>query len=355
MKAAMIPASSMPSQPGDTAPDWRRQLAEGYRDAATLLRDLALDPSQLPLSVDAAAQFPTRVPRAYARRMQPGDPADPLLQQVLPLQAEMDEIPGYVTDPVGDMGSRQGSGVLKKYRGRALLITTGACAIHCRYCFRRHFPYAEEHAGRGRWRASLEAVAADPDIREVILSGGDPLSQDNDRLRPLIEGLRDIAHVRRLRIHSRLPVVLPDRVDAGLLALLRDFGGPVTLVIHANHGNELDEAVAKSMQRTRTDGIMLFNQAVLLRGVNDSLEAQYQLSERLTAMGVAPYYLHQLDPVQGAAHFQVPDREAVALMNELRDHAPGYMVPRLVREIEGDTSKRPVDAAGLENTARFGY
>lgn len=354
----MIPARPSPRQPdpaGEAAPrpfsDWRRQLADGYRDPAALLRDLGLDPVDLPLSVDAARQFPTRVPKTYARRMRYGDPDDPLLRQVLPVRAETENVPGYVTDPVGDMPSRQGGGVLKKYRGRALLITTGACAIHCRYCFRRHFPYSEEHAGRDRWQQALAAVAADNDIREVILSGGDPLSQDNERIAPLVEGLGRIDHVERLRVHTRLPVVLPDRVDTGLTALLGEFPGPVTMVIHANHANELGDDVAAAMQRLRGNGMMIFNQAVLLHGVNDSVDAQHALSDRLTALGVAPYYLHQLDPVQGAAHFQVSDADAVALMDELRRRAPGYMLPRLVREVEGDEAKRPVTAGALENGA----
>jgi EF-P beta-lysylation protein EpmB len=351
----MIPARPSPRQPAPAEPtahpttDWRRQLADGYRDPATLLSDLGLDPAELPLSTDATRAFPTRVPRAYARRMRPGDPNDPLLRQVLPVQAEMEDVAGYVSDPVGDMSSRQGGGVLKKYRGRALLITTGACAIHCRYCFRRHFPYAEEHAGRGRWQQALDAVAGDGDIREVILSGGDPLSQDNERLKPLVEGLGEIDHVKRLRIHTRLPVVLPDRVDPGLTGLLAAFPGPVTVVVHANHANELGSDVAGALQRLRGNGMMLFNQAVLLRGVNDTVASQYALSDRLTALGVAPYYLHQLDPVQGAAHFQVGDAAAVKLVEDLRRQAPGYMVPRLVREVEGDDAKRPISPETLEN------
>ncbi|MEA5444521.1 EF-P beta-lysylation protein EpmB [Gammaproteobacteria bacterium AB-CW1] len=346
----MIPAHSAPRQPaGQSRPseqaseaDWHRLLAQGYREVGALLQDLSLSAEELAEPVDPATPFPLRVPRGYVARMRPGDPTDPLLRQVLPLDRENDAVPGYVNDPVGDLDSRQSAGVLHKYPGRALLVTTGACAIHCRYCFRRHFPYGEENAGRKRWRNSLEAVAADDSIREVILSGGDPLSLDNDKLRPLIEGLGKIAHVERLRIHTRLPVVLPERIDPELVALLTAFPGPVCLVIHANHAQELDESVARALGPLREAGVLLLNQAVLLKGVNDSVSAQEDLSARLTALAVAPYYLHQLDPVAGAAHFQVSDHRARTIIDELRRLAPGYMVPRLVQEIPGDQAKRPL-------------
>ena len=338
----MITASRTHSQPGEQGKNWQRELAEGYRDPAALLRDLGLSAQVIALAGEGRQAFPMRVPRCFAARMERGNPADPLLRQVLPLAEEDRPANGFVMDPVGDMGFRRGGGVLKKYRGRALLITTGACAIHCRYCFRRHFPYAEEHAGKGAWQLALDTIARDSDIREVILSGGDPLSLSDDKLAPLLQGLAAIPHVHRLRIHTRLPVVLPNRVTKALQDMLAAFPGPVTVVLHANHGHEIDGGVGDAVAALRSTGALLLNQAVLLKGINDSAGAQTGLSDALTAIGVAPYYLHQLDPVAGAGHFQVSDETARQLMAELREALPGYMLPRLVREIPGEASKTPL-------------
>lgn len=353
-KPPMITAPTDRTQPEDDRA-WQHALAAAVRDPDELVRLLALPDDILEPARRAAGLFPLRVPRSYLARMRPGDPADPLLRQVLPLQAEFDEVPGYGSDPVGDLASRRDPGILKKYRGRALLITTGACAVHCRYCFRRHFPYEQEQAARGRWRPALESVAADPDIREVILSGGDPLSLGDARLGELIAGLGEIPHVQRLRIHSRHPVVLPERVTGQLCALLEGFRGPVTVVLHANHANELAAGdVTGAVERLRRTGALLLNQAVLLRGVNDSAAAQQDLGEALTAAGVAPYYLHCLDPVAGAAHFNVPESEGRHIIEVLRQQAPGYMVPRLVREIPGEPAKTPIPAHLVENEPGMG-
>jgi EF-P beta-lysylation protein EpmB len=349
----MITPDRHRSQP---VPRWQRALATAIRDPAELLARLDLDPGLLPAARRAAALFPLRVPESYLARIRPGNPDDPLLRQVLPLGEELQQVPGYVSDPVGDLASRQGPGLLKKYRGRALLITTGACAIHCRYCFRRHFPYAAENAGRERWRPALEAVAADPDIHEVILSGGDPLSLGDRSLSELLAGLSAIAHVRRLRFHTRLPVVLPERVTPELCRLIRDSRLPVTVVVHANHANELDADVGRALQALRVAGALLFNQSVLLRGVNDSVQAMATLGTALADFGVAPYYLHLLDPVSGAAHFEVPESEAVALIEKLREQMPGYMIPRLVREVPGEAAKRPLyPMPRLESPRKFRY
>lgn len=342
----MITASGTKRQPDGAIRNWQQELAEGFRRPEELLRYLGLSDADLPLSAAAMRDFPMRVPRSFAARMQPGKADDPLLRQVLPLAEESETRDGFVMDPVGDMASRQADGVLKKYRGRALLITTGACAIHCRYCFRRHFPYNEQNAGRQSWQPALEAVAADPDINEIILSGGDPLSLTDQKLQPLVEGLGSITHIHRLRVHTRLPVVLPSRVTDKLVRILRAFPGPVTLVLHVNHGREIDEEVVAAVHRLQETGALLLNQAVLLKGVNDSVEALSNLSETLTAMAVSPYYLHQLDPVAGAAHFQVNDDRAVALIEAMRERLPGYMLPRLVREIPEDLAKRPVVSTG---------
>ena len=287
-------------------------------------------------------QFPLRVPRGFVARMRRGDPSDPLLRQVLPLDDEMRPMPGFGLDAVGDGAAKTAPGVIQKYRGRALLVATGSCAIHCRYCFRRHFPYAEETAARDGWRDAVDLIRRDASIEEVLLSGGDPLSLSNGKLAELTGALADIPHLRRLRIHSRLPIVVPERVDDGLMGWLTALPWPVTLVVHANHANEFDGTVDAALGRLRAAGVHLLNQAVLLRGVNDSVDALGALSERGFAAGVLPYYLHQLDRVAGVAHFEVDDAHARALHAGLAARLSGYLVPRLVREIPGDTGKRPL-------------
>ncbi len=324
----------------EAAARWQQLWRDAVREPRELLSLLGLQGPNLGLSDAAAAQFPLRVPRGFVARMRYGDPHDPLLRQVLPIADEDRRVPGFSLDAVGDAAARAGEGLIRKYRGRALLIATGSCAVHCRYCFRRHFPYAEETAAREGWRAAVEAIAVDPAIDEVILSGGDPLSLATSKLEELTRTLASVPHLRRLRIHTRLPVVLPERVDAGLLAWLRGLPWPVAMVIHANHANEFDAAVDAALADLRAAGASLLNQAVLLRGVNDSVEALAALSERGYAAGVLPYYLHQLDRVDGAAHFEVPDDRARALHAALVAALPGYLVPKLVREVAGDPSKR---------------
>ncbi|WP_244240748.1 EF-P beta-lysylation protein EpmB [Luteimonas yindakuii] len=321
---------------------WQLAWRDAVRDPRELLGLLGLDALAARVPDAACAQFPLRVPRGFVARMRHGDPADPLLRQVLPLDDELRPAPGFDLDAVGDGAARAGRGLIRKYRGRALLVATGSCAVHCRYCFRRHFPYAEETAAAGGWRDAVSAIAADPGIDEVILSGGDPLSLATTKLAELTRALAPFAHLRRLRIHTRLPVVLPERVDDELVAWLAALPWPVTIVVHANHSNEFDTDVDTAMARLRATGATLLNQAVLLRGVNDSLDALATLSERGFEAGVLPYYLHQLDRVAGAAHFEVDDARALALHAALRDHLPGYLVPRLVREVAGDGSKRPL-------------
>src|SRR5690606_36515305 len=305
----MIPAASPALQPGPIGtgalPDagaWKRAWREAVRDPRELLPLLGLDGRVPGVSEAAAAQFPLRVPRGFVARMRRGDPHDPLLRQVLPLDEELRPVPGFSLDAVGDGAARAGHGVIHKYEGRALLVATGSCAVNCRYCFRRHFPYAAETAAAGGWREAVATIRADASIREVILSGGDPLSLATPKLAELTSTLRGLPQLRRLRIHSRLPVVLPERVDGELTAWLRALPWPVAVVVHANHANEFDAAVDAAMARLRGAGAAVLNQAVLLRGVNDSVDALADLSERGFAAGVLPYYLHQLDRVEGAAH-----------------------------------------------------
>ena len=341
----MIPAASPALQPApasDRPGDWKRQWREAVCDPRELLAMLGLESLASGLSAPAAARFALRVPRAFIARMAHGDPADPLLRQVLPVLEEDRVVPGFVLDAVGDGAARAGHGVIRKYQGRALLVATGSCAINCRYCFRRHFPYAEETAAAGGWQEAVATIAADPAIDEIILSGGDPLSLSTAKLAELTVALATIPHVRRLRIHSRLPVVLPARVDAELLAWIGALPWPVAFVIHANHANEFDQAVDAALARLREAGALVLNQAVLLRGVNDSIDALAALSERSWQAGAVPYYLHQLDRVAGTSHFEVDDARARELHAGLAARLSGYLVPRLVREVPGDSGKRPL-------------
>lgn len=338
----MIPAAPIPQPLSPPRPRWQQLWREAVRDPGELLAMLGLESLANRVSGEAAAQFPLRVPRGFVARMGHGDAHDPLLRQVLPLDEEMRIAPGFSLDAVGDGAARAGAGLLQKYRGRALLVTTGSCAVNCRYCFRRHFPYAEETAARDGWREAVQAIRADTSIEEAILSGGDPFSLATTRLAELTEALAGIGHLKRLRIHTRLPVVLPERVDAPLLRWLAGLPWPVAVVIHANHANEFDASVDSALAGLRDAGARMLNQAVLLRGVNDSVGALTDLGERSFAAGVLPYYLHQLDRVAGAAHFEVPDREARALHAALAARTSGYLVPRLVREVAGDPGKRPL-------------
>lgn len=324
---------------------WQLDLAHAISDPAELLRLLELDTALLEPARAASREFSLRVPRAFLARMRKGDPNDPLLRQVLPISEELVETPGFSSDPVGDLGSRAAHGVLHKYYGRVLLITTGACAVNCRYCFRRHFPYGEENARSGQWQAALQYIGSQPSVTEVILSGGDPLSLSDAALAPLVEALQKIPHVRTLRIHSRQPIVLPSRVDEALLGWLRACRLRKVVVLHTNHANEIDAAVTDAVAGLRAAGATVFNQSVLLRGVNDSVEALTALSEALFSAGVIPYYLHLLDRVQGAAHFEVGENRACELMHGLRARLPGYLVPRLVREVPGAASKIPLTEA----------
>ncbi|MDF3020536.1 MAG: putative methylase protein [Steroidobacteraceae bacterium] len=285
--------------------------------------------------------FALRVTPSYLARMRRGDRNDPLLRQVLPLIEETEQFDGYVADPLAERDYTRAPNLLQKYAGRALLITTQACAIHCRYCFRREFPYDEqqEEQGASRWSAALAAIAADDSIEEMILSGGDPLSLSDTRLTQLTDAIQAIPHVRRLRLHTRQPVVLPSRVDGGLLGWLRTLRLPTVVVLHINHANEMDEAVRAACARLRGAGVTLLNQSVLLRGVNDDVETLANLSRTLFDAGITPYYLHLPDRVRGTAHFDVPEARARELVAGLTARLSGYLVPRLVREVPGAASK----------------
>ena len=317
---------------------WQADLAECFTDPGPLLAHLGLEDSEL-ADATAAQAFGFRVTRSYADRMRRGDPRDPLLLQVLPAREELFGAPGFTADPVGDQAAAVVPGVLHKYQGRALLVTTGACAINCRYCFRRGFPYGAYQLGRQAESEALGYLAADPSIGEVILSGGDPLVLSDTRLSDLVGRLAAIPHLQTLRVHTRLPVVLPSRVTHGLTDALASSRLVTVMVIHANHPNEVDGAVLAALQQLRDKGFMLLNQAVLLRGINDEAEVLASLNRRLALAGVLPYYLHQLDRASGTAHFLVSDERARAIHESLRRRLPGYLVPRLAREIAGEPYK----------------
>ncbi|MGY3040566.1 EF-P beta-lysylation protein EpmB [Rhodanobacter sp. TND4EL1] len=336
----MITASPH-SRLSSAAPDWRELWRDAITDPEELLRAVGLGHRTDLLPSDDAG-FALRVPRGFVARMGRNDPNDPLLLQVLPQRVEHDHVEGFTVDAVGDMAAKAGQGFLHKYDGRALLIASGSCAVNCRYCFRRHFPYGEEIAAAAQWRDALAQLKADPSIRELILSGGDPLALATHKLEELTRGLAELPQVIRLRIHTRLPMVLPERVDTAFVGWLGALPLQKVVVLHANHANEFDASVDAACARLKAAGATVLNQSVLLRGVNDNVAALASLSERMFAAGVLPYYLHQLDRVQGAAHFEVNDSTAIALVDALRSQLPGYLVPKLVREVGGDASKRPL-------------
>ncbi|WP_052384095.1 EF-P beta-lysylation protein EpmB [Litchfieldella xinjiangensis] len=326
----------------EARPGWQAQLAAAIRDPRELCRRLNLDPGWLPGASTGHALFEVRVPEAYLARIRVNDPQDPLLRQVLPLAAESETPIGYVQDPLQEAEHTPRRGLIHKYASRVLLIASPACAINCRYCFRRHFPYQENAPSRAQWDDTLAYIRDDPSLNEVILSGGDPLASSDRQLAWLSQRLESIAHLKRLRIHTRLPVVIPDRVDASMLDWLSATRLQKVMVLHINHANEIDTAVVEACARLKQAGVTLLNQSVLLRGVNDSVSALSALSERLFEAGILPYYLHVLDPVTGAAHFDVTDEEARALVADLREVLPGFLMPRLVREVPGEASKTPL-------------
>jgi EF-P beta-lysylation protein EpmB len=323
--------------------DWLSQLADVITSPDELLRLLELDTDENSLAGrEAKRLFPLRVPRAFVARMTKGNPDDPLLKQVLTSQNEFITAPGFSTDPLDEQSSVV-PGLLHKYLNRALLLVKGGCAVNCRYCFRRHFPYAENQGNKRNWQVALDYIATHPELDEIIFSGGDPLMAKDHELDWLLTQLEGIAHIKRLRIHSRLPIVIPARITDELVARLDRSRLQILLVNHINHANEIDSAFRFAMARLRSIGVTLLNQSVLLRDVNDNARTLADLSNALFDAGVMPYYLHVLDRVQGAAHFMVSDEEARQIMRELLTLVSGYMVPKLAREIGGEPSKTPLD------------
>ncbi|MCK5727432.1 MAG: EF-P beta-lysylation protein EpmB [Thiotrichaceae bacterium] len=321
---------------------WQKSLANAIRSVDELIDQLNLDPQHPDARYYDASTFPLRVPASFVAKMQPQNWLDPLLLQVLPQTIENKLTHHFTLDPVGDMEAAKQNGILQKYQGRALILASAACPIHCRYCFRQHFPYSEHVRYQDDWQSIIRVLEQDTSIHEVILSGGDPLSLNDLSLASLCQQMSKIKHIDTLRIHSRYPIVLPERINDEFLAWFQALTLNKIIVIHCNHANEIDSTTATALKKIRLAGGMLYNQSVLLQGINDSVETLSALSNQLINHHVTPYYLHQLDKVQGAAHFEVSDERAIELIDSLRNRLPGYRVPKLVREVATQLSKTPL-------------
>ncbi|TXJ09204.1 MAG: EF-P beta-lysylation protein EpmB [Acinetobacter sp.] len=324
--------------------NWQSQLNDLITDPLELLSLVKLSANDLnSQALLANEQFKLRVPRQFVTKIQPAQPFDPILLQVLPHHLEMQDFSGFSTDPLGERDANALSGILHKYKSRILMTVTGACAIHCRYCFRRHFPYQDNLPKEKDWLPIKQYIQAHPEINEIILSGGDPLSVSNEKLARWIAHFEELPQIKTLRIHSRLPVVIPQRIDIQLLKILSTTRLRCIMVVHSNHAQELDGEFDFAMQQLRQHNVMIFNQSVLLKHINDDFSSLSQLSYRLFDAHVLPYYLHVLDKVSGAAHFLISDKEAQHIYQELLKELPGYLMPKLVREIHGEQHKTPLN------------
>lgn len=321
---------------------WQKELATAFTDPLKLLEFLEIQPEIISETFAARKLFPMRVPVAFAQRMRKGDIHDPLLNQVLPLNAEFVDAQGFVADPLQEQQNGL-KGLIHKYQSRVLLVVRGGCAVNCRYCFRRHFPYQDNQVNREGWAKVIDYIQQDSAIEEVIYSGGDPLMAKDDFLAWLTESLAAIPHVKYIRVHTRLPVVIPSRVTSALVDWLTGTRLQPVMVVHVNHANEVDNDFSLAMKRLRDAGVTLLNQGVVLKAINDSADAQVALSKKLFGAGVLPYYLHMLDKVKGASHYFVEDEDAIAIQREVVKRLPGYLVPKLVREIGGQPGKTPLD------------
>ena len=342
----MIPRTTPSCQSDDSqlvqtdcpASQWQTALANAIREPAELLRYLELPESLLEGTIAANNSFALRVPLGFCQRIEKGNPHDPLLRQILPIQEELLTAEDFILDPVGDQAALQAPGLLHKYQGRVLIITTPACGVHCRYCFRRHYPY-QENRSEQNWQEAIDYIRANPDVHEVILSGGDPLSLTESKLKNLTDKLKNIPNIKTLRLHTRQPIVLPERVNNAFLNWLDSLPWKIVVVLHCNHANEIDTSVAEALNKLQQHQVTLLNQSVLLAGVNDEAGTLVKLSEKLFENNVMPYYLHLLDKVQGAKHFYVEKQKASQLLNQVRQCLPGYLVPKLVEEKPEEKSK----------------
>ncbi|CAM4450979.1 MAG: L-lysine 2,3-aminomutase [Legionellaceae bacterium] len=321
---------------------WQQALSHAIKNPEELIQYLQLD-SNIIISAKAASKdFSLRVPYRFIEKMEKGNPHDPLLRQILPIDAELKVNENYSTDPLGEHSANRLSGILHKYKSRVLLIVTSVCGINCRYCFRRHFNYTENNPGTAGWENAVQYIAQDKSIKEVIFSGGDPLVANDKKLAQLAKQINEIPHVTTLRIHTRMPIVLPERITDEFIDWFSNLRLKPIMVIHCNHPKEIDSVLFDAMQRLKKAGVMLFNQSVLLKGVNDNPATLIELSEKLFEIGVLPYYLHLLDKVQGASHFHVSKNKAKNILNVIMTELPGYLIPKLVYEKAGALSKLPV-------------
>ncbi|MFT2089591.1 EF-P beta-lysylation protein EpmB [Paraglaciecola sp. 2405UD69-4] len=332
----------IPKKPLSVESNWQKELATGFSDPISLLKYLELPTNEYQEDIKARKLFPLRVPKPFASKMLKGDPTDPLFLQVFTSAQEFSSASHYSKDPLQEQDNKR-PGILHKYQSRLLLLVRGGCAVNCRYCFRRHFPYSDNHLNKQEWQEALTYIADNPQINEVIYSGGDPLMAKDDFLAWLTQEIEKIPHVTRLRIHTRLPVVIPSRITPELISWFSQSRLKPVMVLHINHGNEIDNHLAEAMSKLTKAGVTLLNQSVLLKNVNHLVEQQVELSEKLFAIGIMPYYLHVLDKVEGAEHFDLPDAQAKALLKEMIKRLPGYLVPKLVREIGGQPGKTPLD------------
>ncbi|MDT0593371.1 EF-P beta-lysylation protein EpmB [Glaciecola petra] len=345
----MIPKKTLTVEP-----HWQKELANCFTTIESLAEYLqlpALSTQNIEQHSKARRLFPMRVPRPFADLMEIGNWDDPLLKQVLPSSSEFITAKGFVDDPLEEQSNQQ-TGLIHKYKSRVLLILKGACAVNCRYCFRRHFPYKDNHLRKSDIDNIFHYIQKDTSLNEVILSGGDPLMANNKALQNIVEQLHTLDHIKRLRIHTRLPVVIPQRIDDGFLALLQHIQDrnkqlKVILVFHINHANEIGQALRQKCELLKAHGVLLLNQSVLLKNINDNEDTLCELSENLIDAGILPYYLHMFDPVKGASHFDVSRHKATTLIAEMIKRLPGFLVPKLVKEIPGQPGKTPIDL-GLE-------
>lgn len=325
-------------------PQWQKIFSDAITDPEELFSLLDLNSSQIPAAIQASGKFPLKVPLPFLQKMKQSDPFDPLLLQVLPSAAELKPVLGFEKDPLQESEFTPTPGLLHKYHGRALLIVSPVCAVNCRYCFRRHFPYQTHQRSADQWSEALHYIAQTPTINEVILSGGDPLAINNKRLNQLLRHLDDIPHLKRLRIHTRFPVMIPQRIDSQFVQMLSESRLQKVLVLHVNHANELDDTLGNALLKLRSTGVTLLNQSVLLKAVNDNIDSLTELSEKLFEYSILPYYLHLLDAVDGAAHFAVSKQQAITLLSQLRARLPGYLVPKMVQEQAFAPNKVPIEA-----------